>query len=452
MHFYRLLFFVVISLTIISCDEDDNFTTDPNFKLSFSTDTVSFDTLFTGFGSTTKQLKVKNTSSNTINISHLYLQNSESAYRLNVNGIQSNDLIDIKLDAKDSLFIFVEVSLETKNEDTPRLLEDQLKFEMNGRVQEVILETFAQDVYIVNADIKNNTVWTDDRPYLITKPVWIDEGVDLIVNEGTRVYFRKNAALHVKGNFEVRGSFQKPVYFGSSRLEELYENVPGQWNGIYFYDGSTTHLLSHFILENGINGLSFPKTILDNNPILIEYGIIRNFTGKGLFALNSTIAAHDMLISNCGEECIRLKEDGSCLISHSTFYNSWFFSARSRAIISYDGPGEKGLTIRNCILYGNRSDELEFETPEHVSVQNSLLKLGNSARTNYASIFTECLFNEDPDFLDLEELNFSLSEQSPVINKGSIEFISTYLFDLAGNRRDNDVAPDMGCYEFSEIK
>ncbi|MBN2598384.1 choice-of-anchor Q domain-containing protein [Labilibaculum sp.] len=448
----RCLFFIVISFLIISCDQDENFTTDPNFRLTFSADTIAFDTLFTGFGSTTRQLKVKNTSSNAINISHLYLQNLESPYRLNVNGIQSNNLMDIKLDAKDSLFIFVEVGLEAKDEDAPRLLEDQLKFELNGQVQEVILETFAQDVYIVDGDITENTIWTADRPYFVTKPVWIDEGIDLIVYEGTKVYFKKNTALHVKGNFEVKGSFQKPVYFGSSRLEELYKNVPGQWNGIYFYDESTTHFLSHFLLENGINGLSFPKTILDNNPILIEYGIIRNFTGNGLLASNSIIVAHDMLVSNCGEECVRLKEYGSCLISHSTFYNSWFFSARSKAVLSYNGLGEEGLTIRNSILYGNRFDELEFDQTENVLVQNSLLKLSNSAHIDYASIFTECLFNEDPGFLDLEELNFSLSEKSSAINKGSIEFISTYLFDLAGNRRDNDAAPDMGCYEFSEIK
>ncbi|MDQ1770979.1 hypothetical protein GQR60_07350 [Labilibaculum sp. A4] len=452
MQFYRLLFFIVISFLIISCDQDENFTTDPNFRLTFSADTIAFDTLFTGFGSTTKQLKVKNTSSNAINISHLYLQNLESPYRLNVNGIQSNNLMDIKLDAEDSLFIFVEVGLEAKDEDAPRLLEDQLKFELNGQVQEVILETFAQDVYIVDGDITKNAIWTADRPYFVTKPVWIDEGIDLIVYEGTKVYFKKNTALHVKGNFEVKGSFQKPVYFGSSRLEELYKNVPGQWNGIYFYDESTTHFLSHFILENGINGLSFPKTILDNNPILIEYGIIRNFTGNGLLASNSIIVAHDMLVSNCGEECVRLKEYGSCLISHSTFYNSWFFSARSKAVLSYNGLGEEGLTIRNSILYGNRFDELEFDQTENVLVQNSLLKLSNSAHIDYASIFTECLFNEDPGFLDLEELNFSLSEKSSAINMGSIEFISTYLFDLAGNRRDYDAAPDMGCYEFSEIK
>ncbi|MFA9370506.1 MAG: choice-of-anchor Q domain-containing protein [Labilibaculum antarcticum] len=451
MHFYRLLFIILLSFVVISCDEDEHFTTDPNFRLTFSSDTIAFDTLFTGFASTTQQLKVKNTSADAISISHLYLQNSESPYRLNVNGIQSNNLMDVVLDAKDSLFIFIEVGLDPRDEDAPRLLADQLKFELNGQSQEVILETFAQDVLVIDADVSENTIWTGDRPYLLTESIFLADGVDLIVNEGARVYFKKNTALHIKGNLEVHGSFQRPVYFGSSRLEELYDNVPGQWDGIYFYDESTTTFLSHFTVENGINGLNFTKTILNNNPIIIEYGIIQNFTRKGLFASNSTIAAHDLLITNCGEECVRI-EDASCTISHSTFYNSWFFTPRSSALISYQGVGENTFTINNSIVYGTRTDELELESLLNVSIDNSLLKIGSSAQTNYSSVFTNCLFNEDPDFLNLKEFNFALNAESPAVNNGNIEFVSTYLFDLAGNRRDSDIAPDMGCFEFSEIE
>lgn len=451
MHAYRLLVFIVIILSVIACDEDEHFNTNPNFRLAFSMDTIAFDTLLTGFGSTTKQLKVKNTSADAINISHLYLQNSESPYRLNVNGIQSNNLMDLVLDANDSLFIFIEVSLEPKDEDKARLLADQLQFEVNGGVQRVILETFAQDVYVIDTDVTGNTIWTGNRPYLITQSVWLGEGLNLTVNEGAKVYFKKNASLHIKGNFEVRGSFQRPVYFGGSRLEELYDNVPGQWDGIYFYDESTTAFLSHFTVENGINGLNFGKTILNTNPIPIEYGIIQNFTEKGLFASNSNIVAHDLLLANCGEECIRI-EDASCMISHSTLYNSWFFTPRSSSIISYEGMPENILKISNSIVYGTRINELDLESITNVSVSNSLLKIGGSAQESYSSVFSNCLFNIDPVFIDLEEYNFALKEESPAINSGNVEFVSTYLFDLAGNRRDSDVAPDMGCFEFSEIE
>lgn len=454
MHFNRFLIIILISFTIIACDEDENFSTDPNFRLTFSTDTVSFGALFSGFGSTTKQLKVKNTSSNAVIISHLYLKKTDSDYRLNVNGIQSNDLINIELDAKDSLFIFIEVGLEPKDEDTPRLLEDQLNFELNGQVQKVILETFTQDVYVIDTDVSENTIWSGNRPYLLTKPIWLKEGIDLIVDEGTRVYFKKNAALHVKGKLEVCGSFYKPVYFGSSRLEELYDNVPGQWDGIYFYDESKTSLLKHFTVENGVNALNFSKinSKLNDNSIVIEYGIIRNFTGKGLFTSNSTVVVHDLLVNNCGEECVRI-ENSSVSISHCTFYNAWFLSPRSSAIISYLGGDENTrFAMNNSIVYGTRMNELELQSLVDVSIDNSLLKLGNSAQSNYSSVFTSCPFNEDPDFFDSENFDFSLNAGSLAINNGNVDFISTNLLDLVGNRRDEDMAPDMGCFEFYGIE
>lgn len=449
MHFYRFFFLIIISSIIFSCQEDEDYTRDSDFRLTFSTDTLTFDTLFTGFGSTTKQLKVKNNSGNTISISHLYLQNSESDYRLNVNGIQSNDVFDIELDAKDSLYIFVEVDLIAMNQDSPRLLEDQLNFEVNGNVQEVILETYAQDVYLIDEDIRENTVWAGNRPYLCTDSIGIDEGVDLLLQEGTKVYFVKNASLHVKGNLEVSGSFQQPVYFGSSRLEELYENVPGQWDGIYFYPESNTNLLSHFILEDGINGLKMAKTTFEEDSLRIEYGIIRNFTSKGLFVANVNLIAHDLLISNCGEECVRLEGEGNFEITHSSFYNAWYYSVRSNPGVFYDGSGH--LNISNSIIWGSKTNELEISSVVMATINNSLLKLSSSKQEDYESVLQACLVNVDPDFFDLEEFDYRLGNASPAINSGGIESMSSFTIDLAGNSRDEDSAPDMGCYESVEI-
>ncbi len=435
--------------TILSCQEDENDTVNPYFQLTFSTDTLTFDTLFTGFASTTKQLKVKNTSSNAVSITHLYLLNSESAYRLNVNGTQSDDVSDIELDAKDSLYIFIEVDLPAMDEDAARLIEDHLCFEVNGNLQEVILETYAQDVYLVDEDIRESAVWTGNRPYLCTDSVWIDEGVDLLLQEGTKVYFTKNAALHVKGNLEIRGSFQQPVYFGSSRLEELYENVPGQWDGIYFYNESNSELLSHFILEDGINGLKMVKTNFQEDSLNIEYGIIRNFTGKGIYLANTNLIAHDLLINNCGEECLRMEEEGSFELTHSTFYNAWYYSVRSSPVLFYQGSGK--LQICNSIIWGSKTNELDINSVELTTVNYSLLKLSASKQETYVSVLQECLLNIDPDFSDLEEFDYRLNSDSPAINSGDTEFMSSFSVDLAGNSRDKDSAPDMGCFEYVEI-
>ena len=449
MHLSRfILLFALITIALLSCDEDESFNSDPDFRLSFSTDTVTFDTLFTGFGSTTKQLKIYNQSGGRINISRMFLDDLNSPYRMNINGIQSNDLRDVEIAANDSLYVFIEVDLEAKDEDAPRLLENQLAFETNGQLQKVILETYAQDVYVIDGDIQNSQNWTGNRPYLIMKPVWLSEGTTLNLEEGTRVYFRKDAGLHIKGELNVNGSFEKPVYFGSTRLEKLYDNVPGQWDGIYFYEESTNNSLSHFILEDGVNGLIFDKETYDNSLIKIDYGIIRNFTQNGISVSNSNLIAHDILLSNCGEECINLEGQGSFAIYHSTLYNTWFFSPRSGSVINYAGDEDSGLQVVNCIIWGSKTDELELIKTDNVMVENSLIKLSNSKQGDYASVFADCIFNEDPLFADLEEFDFILSAESPAINKGNKDVGNQYFMDLSGNPRNIDEAPDMGTYEY----
>jgi len=64
---------IAISALFSSCRKNV-FTKDPADKLVFSTDTVQFDTIFTGIGSTTKYLIVKNSNkSKSINIDRIYL-------------------------------------------------------------------------------------------------------------------------------------------------------------------------------------------------------------------------------------------------------------------------------------------------------------------------------------------------------------------------------------------
>ena len=55
-----ILGLVVCCQYIVSCDDSDSFTTDRASLLSFSTDTVKFDTVISTIGSSTRQLMVYN--------------------------------------------------------------------------------------------------------------------------------------------------------------------------------------------------------------------------------------------------------------------------------------------------------------------------------------------------------------------------------------------------------
>ncbi|WP_321280499.1 hypothetical protein [Marinifilum fragile] len=432
-------------LAIFSCDNEDGLNTDPDFSVSFSVDTLKFDTLFTGFGSTTKLFKVYNKSSKKINLQEIYLQDENSPYRLNVNGTAEERFANVEIGANDSLFVFVEVNLRPKDTDEAVLLEDVLVFNVNNNLQGVILSTWSQDVVLIEEDIVNSQNWTGKRPYLLNKQISIMENTELILEEGTTVYFGKNAGLDIQGTLKAEGSFEKPVYFGSSRLEELYKNVPGQWNGIRIHESSKSNQLSHFILEDGINGIQY---VGNSGELQLEYGIIRNFTENGIAITNANLQAHDLLLVNCGNECLKI-ENGELNLFQSTLYNAWSFDIRTEPVVKIVNSSEYMSNIGNCIVWGTFSDEFVVGNTSGLKVENTLLKLSKSLQEEYTSIFSDCIYNEDPEFISIEERNYMLSEISPCINTGKFEIGTEYPNDLLNNSRTADSSPDMGTFEFN---
>jgi hypothetical protein len=146
----RKLFSLVLNIIIIifwsSCREDFNFNITET-QLSFSKDSVYLDTVFTNIGSSTYNLKIYNNSNNNILIPSISLENGEdSYYRLNVDGMyggQSNSgkyFENVELLAKDSLFIFIETTIDITNltnESNQFLYNDQINFETGFNSQKV---------------------------------------------------------------------------------------------------------------------------------------------------------------------------------------------------------------------------------------------------------------------------------------------------------------------------
>jgi len=83
---FMTLVVVLTFLFISSCQKEHE--SDSNGRLlSFSTDTVAFDTIFTSIGSPTKNLRVYNTTNDRIIVSSIRLAGGEnSGFRLNING------------------------------------------------------------------------------------------------------------------------------------------------------------------------------------------------------------------------------------------------------------------------------------------------------------------------------------------------------------------------------
>ena len=71
----KFLSFLLLAILFFACKPEQLITTDPSAKITFSKDTVLFDTVFTTVGSVTKRFAIYNKNKNAINISNIHLTN-----------------------------------------------------------------------------------------------------------------------------------------------------------------------------------------------------------------------------------------------------------------------------------------------------------------------------------------------------------------------------------------
>ncbi|MDR2811386.1 MAG: hypothetical protein LBB84_12695, partial [Tannerellaceae bacterium] len=232
--------FLLISL---SCNEiEDSYSTNPNNRLHFSADTLSFDTVFTTIGSATRQMMAYNTHKDPLLIESVRIANGKtSGFRLNVDGRSGEAFSNIRIAGKDSLFVFVEVTVSPTGQNRPLFIEDRLEFTLNGQTQTVHLQAYGQDVHLLKGGVtlSRDTVWTSERPFLIYDSLAIDSGVTLTIRKGASLYMHKQAKWLINGTLRAEGTREEPIAFRGDRLDNLltdlpYDRIANQWGGLYF--------------------------------------------------------------------------------------------------------------------------------------------------------------------------------------------------------------------------
>ena len=212
------------SFYMLSC-EDERYLSSNDVKLAFSVDTVMFDTIFTTIGSTTQHLKVYNPYDQKILISTIRLAGGEgSNFRLNINGFQADELYDVEVPPKDSIYIFVEVTVDPVGGDLPIVVKDSIEFLTNMNFQDVDLVAWGQDIVFVKEQITESTTWTAEKPYLVYSNAKVDTGAVLTIDPGATIFFPRGTGLYVKGRVVANGTLEQPVIFQGDRLEDVYES------------------------------------------------------------------------------------------------------------------------------------------------------------------------------------------------------------------------------------
>ncbi|MCF6349903.1 MAG: hypothetical protein L3J23_02585 [Flavobacteriaceae bacterium] len=504
--------YIIIILTLIvlfsSCRKDFN-TIRSSGNLKFSKDTVFFNRVFDATSTSTKRFTVKNTSNDAITIPTISLGNGENSfYRLNVDGIAGKSFENIDILAKDSIFVFVEATINFDAVDADFMYRDDILFDAGSNEQKVELEALVLDVHLIRPDrieleegfdyetiglgifdqegeeitirgsnLVNNTIWgdLDDKPYLIYNYVGVPSGKTLTINAGTQLHFHANSGIIVQngGTLIVNGELDNQVVFQGDRLEEFYEDIPGQWGTIWLFNGSKNSVLNHTTIKNATIGL-----FVDSDNAIVEETLVANNTqiyntsSYGILARNAKITAKNLVIGNNGQASFNTVFGGVYNFTHATFANYWRNSNRQEPTVfltNLSAISENNLTANftNCIIDGNQNLEFVLKKGEtstfNFKFKNCMLKF-NDVSNNFTdtalfplydfentSFYENIIREGDAKFKNTNTLegitDLRIGEDSAA--KGLATFLTSDVIlqkDILGFNRTNP--SDIGAYNF----
>ena len=463
---------IIASTWLTSCYKE-TVSSDPSIKLSFSSDTVMFDTVFTNVGSATRFVKIYNKSSNNIEIKSIKLAGGKaSPFRINVDGEPSPSVDNVYIKGNDSLFIFIEVTVNPTNTNSPLLITDSIIFNTNGNFQDVKLAAWGQDVHLLSdTTITTNTIFVADKPYLIINNMVVAPNTNLTINAGAALYFHNLATLKVLGTLTVNGEPNNPVTFAGDRLEEFYKDKAGQWGGIWLSAGSYDNFINWAEIKNAIYGI-VADTIgkLNSKTLTIHNSRIQNMSVNALLARGAVVEAGNCLFANTADQTVSLIWGGDYNFYHCTIANYWgqYISRKSPALLLWNYYVDNNNNVQprdivnayfgNCIIYGSRSAE--------ISITNEFNGQPVNAQLNY--IFENCIVRTDqtldltneahfksiitdnPNFSKPFDGDFNLNPDSPAKNKGLKTLSTLFPFDLNFVSRTGDESPDLGAFEIVE--
>jgi len=470
-------FIVILFISLaffLSCQPERSFIEDSHAKLAFTVDTVFFDTVFTTVGTITESFRIKNPHNHYIKIDEIALAGGNSSvFRINVDGVPGISFSDIEIAPKDSMYVFVEATLDPNETSDILRIQDSIVFLTNGNLQDIDLVAWGQDVHMIREGwIDEPTVWPADKPYLIVDYLYVDSLSSLTIEAGATVHMHNEALIYVDGTLEVQGSQEEPVSFRGDRLEEFYKDIPGQWGFIYFAENSHSNIIKHTEIVCGTFGFlitASPESGLMPD-LKISNSIINHMSSNGIYALNARLSASNLVVGDCGSSCAALIYGGSYDFTHCTFYNAWpsWYSNRQVSALfladyfanDSDGDGEYELYVngeyekaefRNSIIYGNASMELTIDSYNGLQLNylfdHCLTKIDTDSM-DYESdpLFSNIINYEDPRLIAVPD-TFALDTLSPAIDAGLPAHAISVPFDYEGKSRLDDEAPDLGAFE-----
>jgi hypothetical protein len=471
---YLLFGFLVAYLSaslLVGCTSEE-FVTDPGSDLTFSVDTLSFDTLFSTVGSTTSWLRIRNKGNKAVRIASVSLKSGgNTGFHINLDGETGIRFDNVEIPAHDSLFLFVEVNTVRQGTPLPVQISDAILFDTDGPTKQIVLEAWSWDaVCWKGKTILSDTTLTSDSPILIYDSLIVAENTTLHLQPGTTLYFHDGAYMKVKGTLSAIGTREAPIRFRGDRLDYILPDYPydyeaGQWYYLQLAPTSFNNRLEYVDIHGAYYGIVSDSSSLDAPKLRMFNSKIHNMVYSCIWSNTS-----DMELANC-----QLTNSGGYTVAQIGGRASYVHCTIANYQVGRDGPAlilANALTdskdtslvraypmsadFRNCIVFGNRTDEVGFarraNIPWAATFWNCLLR-ASSIPVELASV-NLCKYASDAHFLKLGSqddkyvYDFRLDSISPARNIGSATLLGNYPNDINGISRATDGKPDAGAYEW----
>lgn len=368
--FYTLL---LVFLTVFAaCEDDESFSASPGSQLFFSTDTVKLDTVFSNVPTAMKSFWVYNLTGDGIRCTNVRLERgNQTGFRVNVDGVylgrssgyQTNE---IEIRRGDSIRVFVELTAPMNRQQEPQKLEDNLIFTLeNGIQQRVCLNAYTWDATLLsNVHIKSDSTIISDRPVVIYGGIKVDSLCTLTIGAGTTLYFHNNAGIEVYGTLLCNGTADRNVTLRGDRIDRMfdylpYDNVSGQWQGIYLHESSYGNTLLYTDLHSPYSGIVADSSDVNQMKLDMLCSTVHNCQGYGIVSVNSQMRLRNCQLSNTLGNCLRV-EGGRVEINSCTLAQFYPFDSARKAALSFSALNYAldDFTCRNTLITGYNDDEM----------------------------------------------------------------------------------------------
>lgn len=489
-----------------SCRKDFG-TIQSSGELEFSVDTLLLNRVFDNISSSTQSFKVYNRGKDPITIPNISLGRGENSfYRLNVDGLAGKEFKNIDILGKDSIFIFVEATIDFDQiNNTEFFYRDSVVFDSGINEQDVKLEALVIDVNLIRPDrtllpdnsfdyeelilgvdpqgenisvrgslLEGNTTFTNEKPYLIYGYVGVPDNAILTIDAGATLYFHENSGIIVEkdATLVVNGQFENEVLFEDDRLEPDLEDVAGQWGVIWLREGSKNNSIDYAIIKNSIIGILIDSSANSNPTLTIRNTQIYNTSNFGILGRETNILGENVVVGNNGSSSLACTIGGTYNFTHCTFANYWNSSFRQFPTLlvnnyfNFLDNGSEVIETRdlleanftNCIIDGNQNIEFVLDKVDgsnfNYNIKNSMLKFDtndpnilNNPLYDFtdATVYQNNVFNGMTDFKDVFTNQYIIGQESEANANADVNAALLVPFDILNVNRTS--LPDIGAYQ-----